>query len=60
MNTLIETGLITEQVCDNNFSYILNDESMFSNTDYKILQSNNNGTFVKSMKITLNGQKKYT
>jgi len=56
VNTLIETGLITEQVCDNNFSYILNDESMFSNTDYKILQSNNNGTFVKSMKITLNGK----
>lgn len=56
MNTLIETGLITEQECGNNFSYVLNEDSMFSNTDYKILQSNDNGTFVKSMRIALNGK----
>lgn len=56
MNTLIETGLITEQECGNNFSYILNEGTVFSNTDYKILQSNDNGTFVKSMRITLNGK----
>ena len=56
MNTLIETGLLTEQECGNNFSYVLNENSLFSNTDYKILQSNDNGTFVKSMRITLNGK----
>lgn len=55
MNTLIETGLITEQECGNNFSYVLNENSVFSNTDYKILQGNDNGPFVKAMRITLNG-----
>lgn len=56
MNILVDEELITEQICGNNFSYILSKESLFSNTDYKILQSNENGTFVKTMKMSFNGK----
>lgn len=56
VNTLIESGLLKEQECGNNISFILDDLTCFSNTDYKILQSNDSGVFVKCMKMLFNGK----
>lgn len=55
MYTLKDNGVISEIICGNNFEYILNDNTTFVNTDYKVLQSQNNGIFVKCMKMTRNG-----
>ncbi|MGN0317025.1 MAG: FHA domain-containing protein [Lachnospira sp.] len=55
MYTLKDNGVITEITCGNNFEYILKDNTTFVNTDYKVLQSQNNGIFVKCMKMTRNG-----
>lgn len=55
MYTLKDNGVITEITCGNNFEYILKDNTTFVNTDYKVLQSQNNGFFVKCMKMTRNG-----
>lgn len=56
MNTLIENGYITEMECGSNFAYILSDNSMFLPTEYKVLQSQNEGCFVKCMKTAYNGK----
>lgn len=56
MYTLKDNGVISEITCGNNFEYLLNDSTHFVNTDYKVLQSQNNGIFVKCMKMTRNGQ----
>ena len=56
MNTLIENGSITETVCGTNFSYILNDSSTFLSTEYKVLQSQSVGSFIKCMKMLYNGK----
>lgn len=45
-----------EILCGNNFEYVLKDNVNFANTDYKVLQSHNNGIFIKCMKITRNGK----
>ena len=55
MYTLKDNGVISEITCGNNFEYILKDNTHFVNTDYKVLQSQNNGVFVKCMKMTRNG-----
>lgn len=55
MYTLKDNGVISEITCGNNFEYILKDNAYFVNTDYKVLQSQNNGIFVKCMKMTKNG-----
>lgn len=55
MYTLKDNGVISEITCGNNFEYILKDSTHFVNTDYKVLQSQNNGIFVKCMKMTRNG-----
>lgn len=55
MYTLKDNGVISEITCGNNFEYILSDNTTFVNTDYKVLQSQNNGIFVKCMKMTRNG-----
>ena len=47
MYTLKDKGVISEITCGNNFEYILKDNTIFVNTDYKVLQSQNNGIFVK-------------
>lgn len=59
MNILVENGLLSEVECGNNFSYVLNDSMLFSNTDYRILQSNDNGPFIKCMKMKLNGKMQF-
>lgn len=56
MDTLMENGTISEIACGNNFEYVLKDNSFFANTDYKVLQSQNNGIFIKCMKMTRNGK----
>lgn len=55
MYTLKDNGVISEITCGNNFEYILSNNTTFVNTDYKVLQSQNNGIFVKCMKMTRNG-----
>lgn len=55
MNILIEKGLISEMQCGANFAYILNDNTAFLSTEYKVLQSHANDCFVRSMKMMFNG-----
>ena len=57
MNALIESGLISEMKCEDNFAYIINDSSLFSPTEYKFLQNNlEKGYFLKCMKLLYNGK----
>lgn len=56
MNPLIENDFITEMQCGSNFAYVLNDNSIFLSTEYKVLQSQTSSCFVKCMKMTYNGQ----
>lgn len=46
---------ITDMPCGANVSYVLNDADSFSPTEYKVLQSQTNGPFVKCMKMLYNG-----
>ncbi len=55
MNRLKENGRITELASGNDFEYVLSDNSGFANTDYKVLQNQNSGMFVKCVKMTRNG-----
>lgn len=48
--------LIIETEYGNNFAYILNDNSIFSLTEYKVLQNQVEGSFVKCMKLLYNGK----
>ena len=56
MNVLIENKVISEMECGSNFAYILNDNSAFLSTEYKVLQSQANSCFVKCMKMMFNGK----
>ncbi len=55
MYQLKENGVISELASGNDFEYILQDNSLFANTDYKVLQNQNSGIFVKCVKMTRNG-----
>ena len=59
MNLLVENGIISEMKCGNNFAYILNDSSLFLATEYKVLQSQETGCFVKCMKLLFNGKNQF-
>ena len=56
MNVLIENKVISKMECGSNFAYILNDNSAFLSTEYKVLQSQTNNCFVKCMKMMFNGK----
>lgn len=56
MNSLIENGYISEMECGSNFSFVLNDNSSFLSTEYKVLQSQTDSCFVKCMKMLYNGK----
>lgn len=56
MNTLVEKEYVKELLCGSNFSYILTDSGLFSATEYKVLQSQAGGCFVKCMRMLYNGQ----
>lgn len=47
---------ITEMVCGANFAYVLSDNSDFLSTEYKVLQSQRNSSFVRCMKMLYNGK----
>lgn len=59
MNRLLEDGCISEMECGNNFAYILNNNALFLSTDYKVLQSQEEGHFVKCMKLLFNGKTQF-
>lgn len=56
MNSLLESGYITEMLCGSNFSYILQDNTHFLSTEYKVLLSQANSCFVRCMKMQYNGK----
>jgi hypothetical protein len=56
MNFLIENNYIEEKKCGNNLAYILVDNNQFLSTEYKVLQSQGEGCFVKTMKMMANGK----
>lgn len=56
MNSLIENGYIKEMSCGTNLAYLLNDNSAFLPTEYKVLQNQTDSCFVKCMKLLYNGK----
>ncbi len=56
MNSLMENKDIRELVCGDNFAYVLKDRGAFLPTEYKVLQSQSDGCFVRCMKMLYNGQ----
>jgi len=56
VNTLFENRLPEKINCGNNFAYVVNDSSVFLHTEYKVLQSQAEGLFVKCMKMLYNGK----
>lgn len=53
---MVDKQCIEELECGANFSYVLNENSLFSATEYKVLQSQANGCFVRCMKMLYNGK----
>ena len=49
MNRLLENGQLQEMSCGSNFAYVLNNNGLFLPTEYKVLQSQSSGGFVKCM-----------
>ena len=56
MNRLIDNHYVTEIKYGTNFAYILNDESSFLPTEYKMLQGQSESIFLKCMKMYYNGK----
>lgn len=55
MNQLLESDLLREIPCAGNFAYTLADNSLFLPTEYKVLQNQKDGGFVRCMKLLYNG-----
>ena len=55
MNILLEKEILEEKTYEENFAYILKDNTIFSSTEYKVLQSQNSSCFVRCMKMLYNG-----
>ena len=56
MNRLLENGQLQEMSCGSNFAYIIDDNTSFLPTEYKVLQSQGNNSFIKCMKMMYNGK----
>ena len=56
MNCLEEKQLLSEMACGTNFAYILQDNTLFLPTEYKVLQSQPEGIYVRCMKMLYNGK----
>ncbi len=56
MNRLIENKQIKELNCGVNLSYILDNNGLFLPTEYKVLQSQSDGSFIRCMKMIYNGK----
>lgn len=52
----IKDGLLQELSCGSNLAYIVEDNAVFLPTEYKVLQSQAEGIFVKCMKLLYNGK----
>lgn len=55
MNRLLDNGQLREIDCESNFAYVLENNNLFLPTEYKVLQSQSDGSFVKCMKMHYNG-----
>lgn len=56
MNMLLENKVISELKYGSNFAYVLNDNNDFLLTEYKVLQSKINDSFVNNIKMLYNGK----
>lgn len=56
MNKLRNEGVLQEIESGNDFGYVLDESANFVYTDYKVLQSQTSGIFVKCMKMLYNGR----
>ncbi|WP_027438583.1 FHA domain-containing protein [Lachnospira multipara] len=56
MNSLRENSVLEEKQTDVYLEYFLADKDYFAQTEYKIIQNQNNGLFVESMQIKKNGK----
>ena len=56
MNILIENGTMFELPCGSNFAYVLNNNSLFMPTQYKVLQNQKDIDFVSCVRMLYNGK----
>lgn len=56
MDSYNKNEYLTGMLCGRNFAYLLNDPALFSNTDYRILQSDKSDSLIKTMKMLYNGK----
>lgn len=56
MSLQIENRLIKKMPLGSNLTYILDDDSIFLSTEYKVIQSQTDSCFVKCMKMLFNGK----
>lgn len=56
MNILVEKGILTEMLCGSNLAYLLEDNSCFLPTEYKVLLNQDNSGFLRCCKMTYNGK----
>lgn len=55
-NALFQKNLIKEIQSENDFIYVLSDQTSFSSTEYKIVNGNENDYLIKCKKIKFNGK----
>lgn len=55
MNDLVKTGFMEEMKYEDNFAFILKEDNALRPTEYKVLQSQREGNFVKCMRLRYNG-----
>lgn len=53
---LIENRIVNKVDFGSNLAYVVNDNTIFSATEYKVLQSQSGGVFIKCMKLLYNGK----
>lgn len=56
MNLLLESGRISEQRVNENFSYTLEKDCSLNQMEYKVMQSQNGSEFVNCMSVLFNGK----
>lgn len=56
MNYIEEMNLATKIKYDNDFAYVLNNNDLFLSTEYKVIQSQTDDSFIKCMKLLYNGK----
>lgn len=57
MNLLVESGKITEQRVNENFSYTLEKDCSLNQMEYKVMQSQGGSGFVRCMGVLFNGKR---